>query len=381
MQILSSTPDVAMVAGEASGDLLGALLLKGLISRVPDMTFAGIGGPRMSAAGFDAQIPLERLAVRGYVEVLKHLPSLLKLRSALARDMIAAPPRLFLGIDAPDFNLTLEQKLRVAKIKTLHLVCPSIWAWRAKRIEHIKRAVDHMLCVFPFEPELLSKHGVKASYVGHPLADMIPLVPDPMHARERLKIDKSRCVIALLPGSRKDEIKHIAPLFLKAAALLLVKEPSAVFLIPAANEQRRAELAQLAAKHQGLPVQVLDGQSHAALEACDGALVGSGTATLETALFKKPMVIAYAMPTASWWLMKNKGYLPYVGLPNILANEFLVPELLQDKATPEALAGALIEQMRDQKRSTRLKERFTHIHTQLRCDFSTTAANVVLEYL
>ncbi|MGL4574974.1 MAG: lipid-A-disaccharide synthase [Burkholderiaceae bacterium] len=381
MPILNSMPDVAMVAGEASGDLLGALLLQGLLAKTNDVAFGGIGGPRMAQLGFDAQIPLERLAVRGYVEVLRHLLGLLKLRSGLAKEMIASPPRLFIGIDAPDFNLGLEEKLRAARIRTVHLVCPSIWAWRAQRITQIKRSVDHMLCVFPFEPELLEKHGVKASYVGHPLADMIPLQPNVGQARRKLGLEEQSCIIALLPGSRKDEIAHIAPLFLKAAELLRIKEPNARFLIPAASELRRVELQRLFARFPGLPVQLVDGQSHTVLEACSGVLVASGTATLEAALYKKPMVIAYAMPTVSWWMMRNKGYLPYVGLPNILAGEFLVPELIQDKATPSALAGALIEQMRDRTLSTRLNDRFMQMHEQLRCDFSRTAADVVMEYL
>lgn len=378
---MASAPRFALVAGEASGDLLGALLLQGLLARTNDVAFGGIGGPRMAQLGFDAQIPLERLAVRGYVEVLRHLPGLLKLRSGLAKEMIASPPRMFIGIDAPDFNLGLEEKLRAARIRTVHLVCPSIWAWRAQRITQIKRSVDHMLCVFPFEPELLAKHGVKASYVGHPLADMIPMQPNIEQARRKLALDEQGCVIALLPGSRKDEIAHIAPLFLKAAELLRVKEPNVRFLVPAAGELRRLELQRLLARFPGLPVQLVDGQSHTVLAACDGALVGSGTATLEAALFKKPMVIAYAMPTLSWWMMRNKGYLPYVGLPNILAGEFLVPELIQDKATPSALAGALIEQIRDRALSTRLTERFTYIHEQLRRDFSRTAADVIMQYL
>jgi lipid-A-disaccharide synthase len=381
MSILNSMPDVAMVAGEASGDLLGALLLQGLLTRTNDVSFGGIGGPRMAQLGFDAQIPLERLAVRGYVEVLRHLPGLLRLRAGLAKEMIASPPRMFIGIDAPDFNLGLEEKLRAARIRTLHLVCPSIWAWRAQRITQIKRSVDHMLCVFPFEPDLLASHGVKASYVGHPLADMIPLQPNSGQARRKLGLDEQGCVIALLPGSRRDEIAYIAPLFLKAAELLKIKEPDVRFLIPAAGELRRLELQRLLARFPGLPVQLVDGQSHTVLEACSGALVGSGTATLEAALYKKPMVIAYAMPTVSWWMMRNKGYLPYVGLPNILAGEFLVPELIQDKATPSALAGALIEQMRDRTLSTRLNDRFMQMHEQLRCDFSRAAADVVMEYL
>jgi lipid-A-disaccharide synthase len=381
MTVLTSVPDVCMIAGEASGDLLGALLLKGLAAQQGQLRFGGIGGPRMIEAGFDAQIPMERLAVRGYVEVLRHLPDLLRLRSALATELLAAPPKLFVGIDAPDFNLGLEERLRSAGVKTLHLVCPSIWAWRKERIDKIKRAVDQMLCVFPFEVELLARHGVKASYVGHPLADMIPLVPDATRARQKLNIDMQGCVIALMPGSRRDEVTHIAPRFLKAAELLLVKQPGARFLIPAAGEERKQELQRLIAGFPNLPVQLVDGQSHTVLEACDGVLVASGTATLEAALYKKPMVIAYAMPSISWWMMKDKGYMPFVGLPNILAEEFIVPELIQDKATPQALAAALLAQMRDSGLSRQLAARFTLMHEALRKDFSQTAAKVVLQCL
>jgi lipid-A-disaccharide synthase len=381
MGVLTTIPDVCMLAGESSGDLLGALLLKGLKPHYPELRFGGIGGPRMIALGFDAQVPMDRLAVRVYAEVLRRLPALLRLRKSLARELSAQKPRVFLGIDAPDFNLGLEQRLRQHGVRTLHLVCPSIWAWRAGRAEKIKRAADHVLCVFPFEEVLLEKLGIAATYVGHPLADMIPIMPDTAQARATLHLGLQDRVIALLPGSRKDEIAHLAPRFLKAAEILRTKEPGAKFLIPAAGAERKAELERILRQFHQLPVQLVDGMSHTVLEACDGVLVASGTATLEAALYKKPMVIAYAMPALSWWMMKDKGYLPYVGLPNILAGEFLVPELLQDKATPQALAAALIEQMRNRILGEQRLSHYVRMHHALRRDFSTTAANAVAKYL
>jgi lipid-A-disaccharide synthase len=381
MAVLDPVPDVCMLAGESSGDLIGALLLKGLRQEHPQLRYGGIGGPRMIEQGFDAQVPMERLAVRGYVEVLRHLPGLLRLRRQIAQDLAQNKPRVFLGIDAPDFNLGLEEKLRVAGVKTLHLVCPSIWAWRAQRGAKIKRAVDHMLCVFPFEVALLEKLGVPASYVGHPLADMIPLEPDRGTARRALGLQQDACVIALLPGSRRDEIAHIAPRFLQAARILHAKAPGTRFLIPAAGAERKAELQRLLNRYADVPTQLIDGQSHRVLEASDGVLVASGTATLEAALYKRPMVIAYAMPGLSYWLMKDKGYLPYVGLPNILAGEFIVPELIQDRATPQALADALITQMRDSNATAQLAARYRRIHEDLRRDFSRSAAHVVGQFL
>jgi lipid-A-disaccharide synthase len=370
-----------MLAGESSGDLLGALLLKGLLREQPSLRYGGIGGPRMVELGFDAQVPMERLAVRGYAEVLRHLPGLLRLRKQIATDLSTNKPRLFIGIDAPDFNLGLEEKLRGAGVKTLHLVCPSIWAWRAERSEKIKRAVDHMLCVFPFEVPLLEKLGIPASYVGHPLADMIPLEPNRAAARNTLGVASDGCVIALLPGSRKDEIMHIAPRFLKAAELICAKEPGVQFLLPAAGAERKEELRRMLTRAPQMPIRLVDGQSHLVLEASDGVLVASGTATLEAALYKKPMVIAYAMPKLSWWMMKDKGYMPYVGLPNILAGEFLVPELLQDRATPQALAMGLIHQMRDSHAMAQLTACYRLMHEELRCNFSQSAARIVARFL
>jgi lipid-A-disaccharide synthase len=381
MGVLVTVPDVCMLAGESSGDLLGALLLKGLKPRYPELRFGGIGGPQMIALGFDSQVPIDRLAVRGYAEVLRRLPALLHLRKSLARELSTYKPRVFLGIDAPDFNLGLEQQLRQQGVRTLHLVCPSIWAWRAERAEKIERAVDHMLCVFPFEEVLLEKLGITATYVGHPLADMIPIMPDMAQARATLQLPLEGRVIALLPGSRRDEIAHLAPRFLKAAELIRTKEPGAQFLIPAAGAERKAELERILQQFRQLPVRLVDGMSHTVLEASDGVLVASGTATLEAALYKKPMVIAYAMPALSWWMMKDKGYLPYVGLPNILAGQFLVPELLQDKATPQALAAALIEQMRDRTLGEQRLDHYVRMHHALKRDFSTAASNVLARYL
>lgn len=372
---------IAMIAGEASGDLIASLLVKGLLQLSGQkLHFSGIGGPCMKAAGFNAKISMEELSVRGYVEVLRHLPRLFALRQRLAKQWLESRPACFIGVDAPDFNLGLEQKLRTGGIKTFHLVCPSIWAWRAERIKKIRAAVSYMLCIFPFEQELLAKENVPASYVGHPLADMIPEQTDQQAARESLGLEINRPVIALLPGSRQDEINYIAPRFIQAAKLIRHELPEAQFVVPAAGAARYAQLKNLLLQEH-CPVQLKQGQSHSCLAAADAVLVASGTATLEAALFKKPMVIAYVMPAVSWHLMKNKGYLPWVGLPNILCKDFVVPELLQDRATPQALAEAVLKQLSDDGKRAALKERFSLLHTALKRDFALTAARTVLEKL
>ena len=372
---------IAMIAGEASGDLIASLLVKGLLQLSgQNIHLSGIGGPCMTAAGFNAQVSMEELSVRGYVEVLRHLPRLWGLRQRLAKQWLESKPAAFIGVDAPDFNLGLEQKLRAGGIKTFHLVCPSIWAWRAERIKKIRAAVSHMLCIFPFEQELLNQENIPASYVGHPLADMIPEQTDQGSARDLLGLKTDWPVIALLPGSRQEEIKYIAPRFIAAANLIRYELPDAQFVLPAAGAVRYAQLKNLLLQ-QDCPIELMEGQSHKCLAAADAVLVASGTATLETALFKKPMVIAYAMPAVSWHLMKNKGYLPWVGLPNILCKDFVVPELLQDRATPQALAEAILKQLSDDSKRAALKERFSLLHTALKRDFALTAARTVLEML
>ena len=372
---------VAMVAGEASGDLLAALLLSGLKRHVAGLAAYGIGGPRMRDEGFSADWPIDKLAVRGYVEVLRHYREIASIRKTLKTRLLADPPRAFIGIDAPDFNLDLEIALREAwrerKIPVIQFVGPSIWAWRANRIAKIARAVDHMLVLFPFEEALYREAGIAATYVGHPLADMIPMQPDRGAARDALGLRRDVRVVALLPGSRLSEIHYIASAFIAAARLLHAEEPDVYFIAPMAGAAARAAFEAIVAGRGDLPLAVLDGQSHAALAAADAVLVASGTATLETALFKRPMVIAYKMAMLSALMMRRMAYLPWVGLPNVLAREFLVPELIQEAATPAALAAALRIQLHDDANRARLEARFSAMHESLRCDTAERAATVV----
>jgi lipid-A-disaccharide synthase len=369
---------LAMVAGEPSGDLLAASLLEGLSSRLPPSTqYYGIGGPRMIATGFDAHWPMEKLTVRGYVEALKHIPEILGIRNELKRQLLAEPPDAFIGVDAPDFNFGLEHPLRDAGIPTIHFVCPSIWAWRGGRIKKIAKAVDHMLCVFPFETALLEKAGVAASYVGHPLADEIPIVPDTAGARRTLGLPESGPVIAVLPGSRRSEIGLIGPTFFDAMELMQQREPGVRFVMPAATPALRELLQPLVDAHPRLALTITDGQSQTAMTAADAILVKSGTVTLEAALLKKPMVISYKVPWLTGQIMRRQGYLPYVGLPNILAGRFVVPEILQHFATPDALAEATLAQLRDEVNRRTLTEIFTDMHYVLKQNTAQRAAEVV----
>jgi lipid-A-disaccharide synthase len=369
---------LAMVAGEPSGDLLAASLLKGLADRLPDTTqYYGIGGPRMAATGFDAHWPMDKLTVRGYVEALRHIPEILRIRGELKNQLLADRPDVFIGVDAPDFNFGLEHALRAAGIPTIHFVCPSIWAWRSGRIKKIQKSVDHMLCVFPFETEILEKAGVAASYVGHPLADEIPLEPDVPAARRALGLPESGPVIAVLPGSRRSEINLIGPTFFDAIALMQQREPGLRFVMPAATPAIHAQLQELASARDGLALTIIDGQSQLAMTAADAILVKSGTVTLEAALLKKPMVISYKVPWLTGQIMRRQAYLPYVGLPNILAGRFVVPEILQHFATPEALADATLTQLHDESNRRTLTEIFTQMHLALRQNTSQRAAEVV----
>ncbi|MBV8260737.1 MAG: lipid-A-disaccharide synthase [Paraburkholderia sp.] len=369
---------LAMVAGEPSGDLLAASLLAGLEARLPDTTqYYGIGGPRMMAAGFDAHWPMEKLSVRGYVEALRHIPEILRIRNELKHQLLADPPDAFIGVDAPDFNFGLEHALRDSGIPTIHFVCPSIWAWRGGRIKKIQKAVDHMLCVFPFAMAILEKAGVAASYVGHPLADDIPLEPDTTGARRTLGLPESGPVIAVLPGSRRSEINLIGPTFFDAMQIMRRREPALRFVMPAATPAIHARLQELANAHEGLALTIIDGQSQLAMTAADAILVKSGTVTLEAALLKKPMVISYKVPWLTGQIMRRQAYLPYVGLPNILAGRFVVPEILQHFATPEALADATLTQLHDEANRRTLTEVFTQMHLTLRQNTSERAAEVV----
>ncbi len=373
-------PTIGIVAGEASGDLLGSHLIAAIKERRPDIKFVGIAGPKMMDAGAESLYPMERLAVRGYFEVLKHYWGLVRMRRELARQFIKNPPDLFIGIDAPDFNLGLEKMLRRRGIKTLHYVSPSIWAWRRGRIKNIRRAADHVLCLFPFEKPLYDDAGIPATYVGHPLADIIPLEQDMAEIRAELKLPKTGLLVALLPGSRQSEVDYMADLFIKTAMQIVVDVPDAQFLVPLVTRETREkfEAAVYRNNAQELPIKMLFGHAQMAMAAADGVVVASGTATLEAALLKRPMVIAYRMSAWSWPIMKRMGYLPWVGLPNILANRSVVPELLQNKATPEALADELLRMVYDKDRVAEIQTTFDGIHRQLRQGTAEKAASAVL---
>ncbi|MBT8556186.1 lipid-A-disaccharide synthase [Polynucleobacter paneuropaeus] len=375
-------PKLACVAGEPSGDLLAAPVLSAL-NQIPDMTdleVYGIGGHLMQAQGFRSDWPMETLSVRGYVEAIQQLPAILRLRKELIHTLLTENrPDVYLGIDAPDFNLGVEMQLRKAGIPTLHFVSPSIWAWRAGRIKKIAQAVERMLCIFPFETAIYERAGIAATYVGHPLASDIPLQPDTSGARQKLsqllhlssdKLDGT--VVAVLPGSRGSEIELIAPIFFDTMAVLAnkLKGQKLYFLIPVATARLRAPLealkSQLQNQYPEIQIHLIDGQADLVLEAADAVLIASGTATLQAALWKKPMVISYKVPWLTGQIMKRQGYLPYVGLPNILCGEFVVPELLQNEATPEALANALMTWLENPNKVTQLKSRFTEMHETLR---------------
>lgn len=374
---------IAMVAGEASGDLLGSHLMEALKQEMPGIRFIGIGGPKMQAAGMEVLFPMEKLAVRGYVEVLRHYLEILGIRRKLRAQLISSPPDLFIGVDAPDFNLDLELALKQRGVPIVHYVSPSIWAWRGGRIHKIKRAVSHMLALFPFEAPLYEKAGVPVTYVGHPLADMLPDMPNRNAMREQMRLPMHTKVFALLPGSRQSEVRQLAATFIETAKLILHKLPDAQFLVPLASRETRIifENMQWKLEAQDLPITLLFGHAHDAMIAADGVLVASGTATLEAALLKRPMVITYKMPGFTYWLSKRKQYQPYVGLPNILAGKFVVPELLQEDATPENLAQALLNLVNDKDAVLQLEQTFTALHRTLRQNTAQKAAAAILPYL
>lgn len=366
---------IALVAGEASGDILGAGLMRALKARHPTVEFIGVGGPLMEAEGLSSYFPMERLSVMGLVEVLGRLPELLSRRRRLIRSLIAARPDAFIGIDAPDFNLTLELKLRQAGIRTVHYVSPSVWAWRQKRVLKIRQACDLMLTLFPFEAKFYDEHQVPVCFVGHPLADDIPLQADRASAREALQVPEDVGLVALLPGSRGGEVARLGSLFLDAAERLRALRPGVQFVMPCASPQRRQQLEALLAP-RNLPVQLLDGQSHRALAACDAVLIASGTATLEALLFKRPMVVAYRVAPLTWRILKRLVKSPYISLPNLLAQRPLVPELLQHDASADALAEAVGPLIDGGQAQT---DGFDVIHRTLRRDASARAADAVLE--
>ncbi|WP_413703490.1 lipid-A-disaccharide synthase [Pseudomonas sp. Pseusp16] len=367
---------IALVAGEASGDILGAGLMRALKARHPAVEFIGVGGPLMQAEGLTTYFPMERLSVMGLVEVLGRLRELLARRKKLVADLIAAKPDVFIGIDAPDFNLNIELKLRQAGIKTVHYVSPSVWAWRQKRVLKIREGCDLMLTLFPFEARFYEEKGVPVRFVGHTLADAIPLEADRAAARAELGLPDGP-LVALMPGSRGGEVGRLGALFLDTAQRLRALRPGVRFVMPCASPQRRAQLEELLAGRD-LPLTLLDGQSHLALAACDAVLIASGTATLEALLYKRPMVVAYRLAPLTFWILKRMVKSPYISLPNLLAQRLLVPELLQDDATVEALAKTLSPLIEGGEEQTR---GFDEIHRTLRLDASNQAADAVLNLI
>jgi lipid-A-disaccharide synthase len=372
-----------MVAGEASGDQIAAPLIAALKARRQTMQFAGIGGPRMQAEGLESHYAMDRLSVRGYAEVFRHYREIMGIRRGLIRSLLAERPDLYIGVDASEFNLGIERQLKEVGIPTVHYVSPQIWAWRAWRIRRIARSVTRILVMFPFEAPLYEKAGVPVTYVGHPLADLIPLAPNKLEARAQLRLPPNTLIVALLPGSRRSEMHYMAASFVLAAHRFRQEVPDVHFVCPTVTRETRDmfELAMHQQQRTDLPLTLLFGHSHEALAAADLALVGSGTATLEAALFKTPMVIAYRQSPISWALMRTMAYLPYVGLPNVLAGEKLVPELLQDEANPAALADALIALLRDTTAQRRQVERFREFHHLLRQNAAEKAADAVFEVL
>ncbi len=372
---------IGIIVGEASGDQLGAGLIAALQSVHPDAIFEGVGGTKMQALGCTSLYPMETLSVMGLVEPLKRLPELLRMRRGLVEHFSAQPPDVFIGIDAPDFNLGIELRLKKAGIPTVHYVSPSVWAWRQGRIKKIARAVDHMLTLLPFEAEFYQRHNVPVTFVGHPLADELPLVPDISAARTRLKLASDGPVIALLPGSRQSEVGLLGQLFLDAARLCLQARPELTFVLPAANPARRQQIDAMLADAGDLPISVLDGQSHLAMEAADVVLLASGTTALEAMLLKKPMVVSYKAGWLTHAIISRMLKVPYVSLPNLLADRELVPEVLQDEATAETLATLLLERLGDSDLAIKLRSDFIELHQQIKCNGNQKAAEAVLSVI
>jgi lipid-A-disaccharide synthase len=374
---------IGIVAGEASGDQLGAHLIRSLRAQLPDARFTGIGGARMQAEGMEVLFPLEKLAVRGYVEVLRHYFEIVSIRRRLTAHFLKHRPALFVGVDAPDFNLGLETKLKAAGIPTIHYVSPQIWAWRGHRIHSIKRAVDRMLVVFPFEQEVYERAGVPVTYVGHPLAEILAPTPDRRPMREQLRLPAAARVIAMLPGSRDAEVEHLAGLFIETASRIAAAAPETHFLVPLVSRRTRElfEAALYSRPSEELNLTVLFGHAHDAMTAADIVLAASGTATLEAALIGRPVVIAYRMPRVSWWLLKRRRYQPYVGLPNVVAGEFVAPEFLQDEATPDNLAQAALNLLFDNTVRARLEARFAAMADALRQDSGGRIASALVPML
>jgi len=376
-----SSMRVSMVVAERSGDQLAALLLGGMQRAWPGLKADGIGGPQMQALGFESRWSCDELSVRGLVEALTRYCHITGIRRQLIDELIAQPPDLFVGVDASDFNLTVERELKQRGIPAIQLVCPSIWAWRPERVNKIRESVRHILCLYPFEPALLAEHGIEGTFVGHPVADVIPLDPDRASARAKLGLHQEAPVVALLPGSRLAEIRYLIQPFLQAARRLLDERPHLQFVLPTHELLLPAIEQALHATAMTGRVKVVMGQSHAVQAACDVALVASGTATLETALFKRPMVIAYKMQWLSWRMANGKRLLPWVGLPNILCSEGLVPEFLQEQVQPDALAQAVLAWLDDPAAASRLQQRFTALHHELRQDMPTLSTHAIQKIL
>ncbi len=379
----SADVSIAIVAGEVSGDMLAGRLLAGLRPQLPEARFHGIGGPRMMEQGFVSDIEMERLTVRGLFEVIPRYREIKGIQNALRDRLLRERPSVFIGADYPGFNLGLEMQLKEAGIPTMHFISPQIWAWRGGRIKKIQKAVSHMLVIFPFEQEIYQRAGVPVTYVGHPLAEMIPMAPDMAQARRKLGLPGDGNIVTLMPGSRMAELKYLAVPYVAAASLLLERDKSLRFVVPMAGEKQRAYFAELIDKAglSDVPLLIVDGNSHDAIAAADAVLVASGTATLEVALFKKPMVIAYKVMRASWEIMRHMGYQPWIGLPNILAREFLVPELLQHDVTAEKLADAMWQQLTDAPARERLVQRFTDMHHSLLRNSAQESAAAVMRVI
>lgn len=369
---------IALVAGEASGDLLGAGLIRALTAHFPDATFTGIAGPRMIAAGCDAVFPLEKLSVMGLTEVLAHLPELLSIRRELLRRFRAEPPDVFIGIDAPDFNLGLERQLKMSGVATVHYVSPSVWAWRQYRLRKIAQSVDLMLTLFPFEAQFYEAHHIPVRYVGHPLADALPLVPDRAAARAQLKLPGAGEVVAILPGSRLSEVRALGDVFIGAAQQCAAARPDLRFVAPLATAATRELFAaRVQALAPQLPLTIVQGRAHEAMTAADAVMVASGTATLEAMLLKCPLVMAYRLSPLTYWLAKRVVQVPHYALPNLLAGRALVPELIQHEATPANVAAAILSFLEDDAGRAELAATFTELHRKLHRDADAAAAEAV----
>ena len=379
--IMQKVIRIGMVVGEASGDILGAGLMASLRKKYPEAIFEGIGGDRMVAAGFQSPYAQERLAVMGLVEPLKRLPELLRMRKSIVQYFVDNPPDVFIGIDSPDFNLTIEERLKQQGIKTVHYVSPSVWAWRQKRIVKIARSVDLMLTLLPFEARFYEEHQVPVCFVGHPLADDIAMEPDQANARKHLGIDTKKTLIALMPGSRGGEVKLLGPIFWQTADWCLKQRPDLQFVVPAANAQRRAQIDEQLSQFESLPITVIDGQSHEVMEASDAVLMASGTTTLEAMLLKRPMVVAYKMAWLSFAIISRLVKSAYFSLPNLLANKPLVPEILQKQVTPEKLGATLLDYFDDPEKTQKLKQEYVDLHCSIRRDASEKAAAAIVELI